>query len=63
MQPEPTTSSESTGTIDERLVLSERISTWFIDTLTTSAYGGLTMPNRASFSFTRSNTTIVSYSE
>ena len=57
------TSSDSTGMTDEMLVFSERISTWFIETLITSAYGGLWAPNRASFSRTRSNTTIVSYSE
>ncbi len=36
--PAPSTSSESTGSTAARLVLSERISTWFIDTLIVSAY-------------------------
>ena len=56
-------SSEMTGTIDEKLVVRDRMSTWFIDTLITSSYGGLCAANRASFSLTRSNTTIVSYRE
>ncbi len=34
----PITNSDSTGMIAEKLVLSERISTWFIETLTMSAY-------------------------
>ena len=55
--------SDSTGMTDEMLVFSERISTWFIETLITSAYGALCAANRASFSRTRSNTTIESYSE
>ena len=37
--PAPTTSSDSTGSTAARLVLSERISTWFIDTLMMSSYG------------------------
>ena len=35
--PEPTTSNDSTGSTAAKLVLIDRISTWFIDTLTTSA--------------------------
>ena len=61
--PEPITSSEITGRIEERLVLIERINTWFIEMLTMSSYGIRTPAYRPSFSFTRSNTTIVSYSE
>ena len=37
--PEPSTSSDSTGSTAAMLVFSERISTWFIDTLMRSAYG------------------------
>ena len=37
--PEPSTSSDSTGSTAASEVLSERISTWFIDTFMTSAYG------------------------
>ena len=37
--PEPMNSSEMTGRIDEMLVLIDRISTWFIEMLTMSAYG------------------------
>ena len=42
------------------LVFSERINTWFIEMLTMSEYGVRTPQNLAWFSFTRSNTTIVS---
>ena len=35
---EPTTNSDSTGSTAARLVLSERISVWFIDRLTISEY-------------------------
>ena len=45
------------------LVFSERISTLFVDTLTTSAYGRRRPLKRCSTSCTLSNTTIVSYSE
>ncbi len=45
------------------LVLSERNSTWFTDTFTTSAAERPPAASRRSFSLIRSNTTIVSYSE
>ncbi len=61
--PEPRTSSDSTGSTAARLVFSDRISTWFIDTFSTSAYGMRYAEYRCWFSFTLSNTTMVSYSE
>ncbi len=39
MMPEPMISRDSTGRTAARLVLSERINIWFIDTLMMSAYG------------------------
>ena len=62
-KPEPRTSSDSTGSTAAMLVLIERISTWFIDTLITSAYGTREPEKRSVFSLTLSNTTMVSYSE
>src|SRR5215218_2474580 len=59
----PTTSIDSTGITDENVVMIDRMSTWFIETLMTSSYGGFSDRKRASFSRIRSNTTIVSYSE
>ena len=57
----PTTSSESTGRTAARLVLSDRISTWFIDRLTIVAVGHARCRSSCSvFSWTLSNTTIVS---
>ena len=44
--PAPMISSDSTGMTDEMLVFNERISTWFIETLITSAYGALCAANR-----------------
>ena len=50
----------SRGGSTTRLVISDRISTWFIEMLTTSSYGMRTAVNLPSFSSTRSNTTMVS---
>jgi len=58
--PEPTISSESTGSTAASDVFSVRISTWFIETLITSPYGARAAWKRAVFSRTLSNTTIVS---
>ena len=58
--PQPIARSDSTGRIDAMLVFSERINTWFIEMFTMSGYGVRTPQNLAWFSFTRSNTTIVS---
>ena len=60
MTPAPRISSDSTGMIDERLVINDRMSTWFIEMFTTSSYGMRTAANLPSFSSTRSNTTMVS---
>ncbi len=51
---------ETTGTTEERLVLIDRIITWFIEMFTTSAKGARCAARRASFSRMRSKTTIVS---
>ena len=59
----PTTSSESTGSTAARLVLIDRISTWFIDRLTMSPYEARVVTSLRVFSWTLSNTTMVSYSE
>ena len=59
-RPQPIARSDNTGRMEAMLVLSERINTWFIEMFTMSGYGVRTEENLAWFSFTRSNTTIVS---
>ena len=61
--PAPTTSSDSTGSAAATVVLIERSSTWFVDTLTRSPAVNPDDAMRRWFSRIRSNTTMLSYSE
>ena len=63
MTHEPSTNNESTGSTAASDVLIDRISTWFIETLIMSPYETFAAEYRVVFSWTLSNTTIVSYKE
>ena len=61
--PDPRTNNDNTGKTAANDVFSERMSTWFIETLVMSAIDVRDTPNFSMLSLTLSNTTIVSYNE